>query len=76
MGKKVTITVTPVSGGKPKPKEVDVAKTGSSVAEALKTAGIKLDKGMQILVDGEPGDERTHVAPGAKIDIAEKVRGS
>lgn len=72
---RVTIKVTP-TGGKPTEKSVDIEPTGASVAQIMEKAGMKLEKNQQIMVDGEPGDHRTHVPSGGVISFTEKVRGS
>lgn len=72
---KITIKVTPTSG-KPTEQQVDIDGTGCSVKEALDKAGMKLESGQQIMVDGEIGDLRTHVRQDSVISFTEKVRGS
>ncbi|MEJ0053304.1 MAG: hypothetical protein WDN10_01060 [bacterium] len=71
----VTVKVTP-AGGDASEQSVEIEATGAPVSAVLEKAGIKYDPTQQIMVDGEPADQRTHVPAGGVVSMTEKVRGS
>jgi 5-bromo-4-chloroindolyl phosphate hydrolysis protein len=71
---KVSLEVVPVSGAATN-RQVEIKGSGVSMKEFLKEAGLS-DKNMNLWVDGESADLRTHVAVGAKVKLTEKAKGS
>jgi hypothetical protein len=70
----VSVEIVPTSGKSTK-KNVEIKGTGVSLKEFLKIAGLDAYN-MNITVDGEPADMRTHVGKDSKVKLTEKARGS
>ncbi len=80
---KVSITVVPTQG-RTTTKTVEVKKTGAKLGEVLKAAGISAEN-KDILLNGQPasldvcveqGDQVDARARQAKVEVAERPRGS
>lgn len=70
----VTVQVVPTQGSAGS-RTVKVDKTGATLGQVLKTAGVDHHR-KDMKVDGKPAGLETHVGPGARITVAERPRGS